>query len=200
MARFSDERLPIRVLDQHNKAIQSAASKEAAQRFTRNVFAGLKAGFYARTDARARANPTRFHHLYEWGSVGDGDRRLFKLISRNIGTEAFEVSYDYVESTVPVPNSGHVFSQKAKVMEEGNPVTIAPVNASMLSFEVDGQRIYTANEVIVPRPGGEAVKNALREEFMYFFRPSVLTKNPVYQASVDEEKQRVLRRLGKAVK
>lgn len=200
MARFSDPGLPIRMLDQHNKAIQSAASKEAAQRFTRNVYAGLKAGFYARTDARARANPTRFHHLYEWGRTGEGDARLFKLISRNIGTEAFEISYDFVESKVPVPNSGHIFAQKAAIMESGTQVTISPTDSPVLSFEVDGERIYTANDVVVPRPGGEAVKNALREEFMIYFRPSVLAKNPAYQESVNMEKERIMRLLKRGVR
>lgn len=196
MARFSDPNLPIRILDAHNRIVSKAASKQASQRFSRNVFAGLKTGFYGRTDARARANPARLHHLYEPGAVGNGNSRLFKLISRNLGTDAFEISYEYLESTVPVP-SGHIFRDKARVMEEGIEVNIAPVNGGVLAFEIDGEPVFTSKPVVVPNPGGDLVKSALREEFMFYFRPSVLIKNPAYQAAVQAEKDKVLLQLAK---
>jgi hypothetical protein len=199
MARFSDPSLPIRILDAHNKVVSQAASKQAAQRFSRNVFAGLKTGFYGRTDARARSNQERFHHLYEWGATGSGDARLFRLISRNIGSEAFEISYEYLDSKVPVPNSGHIFADKARIMEEGIQVTITPKSSSVLVFEVDGETIATSNPVVVPNPGGDMVKNALREEFMFYFRPSVLIKNPVYMAAIQLEKDKVIKELGRAI-
>ena len=199
MARFSDPNLPIRILDQHNKIVKRATSKEAAQRFTRNVYAGLSAGFYARTDARARTKPLSYHHLYEWGQVGDGGARLFRLISRNIGKESFEISYEFIPSTAPVPNSGHIFAEKARVMEEGQQITITPKDGGMLSFEVDGEQIYTINPVVVPHPGGEAVKGTLRDDFMMYFRPSVLVKNPAYQSAVNKEKEAVMRLLKRGV-
>jgi hypothetical protein len=196
MARFSDPNLPIRILDAHNKIVSKAASKQASQRFSRNVFAGLRTGFYGVTDARARANHGRFHHLYEPGATGSANSRLFRLISRNLGTEAFEISYEYLESKVPVP-SGHVFRDKARVMEEGIEVNIAPINGGLLVFEIDGEQVFTSKPVVVPNPGGDLVKNALREEFMFYFRPSVLIKNPAYQAAVQAEKNKVLLELSK---
>jgi hypothetical protein len=192
MARFSDPKLPLRILDAHNKVISKAASKQSAERFSRNVFVGLRTGFYGRTDARARANKDRFHHLYEWDKTGSGGDRLFRLISRHLGTDAFEISYEYLESNLPVPNSGHIFRDKARIMEEGIEVTVAPKNASVLMFEIDGEQVVTANPVVIPNPGGDLVKNALREEFMMYFRPSVLIKNPAYQAAVQAEKDKVL--------
>jgi hypothetical protein len=197
MTRSSDVKLPLRILDAHNAVVQEAASKKTADRFSRNVFAALREGFYGRTDARARANPDRLHHVYEWGQVGSGSSRLFKLIATGVGTDTMVITYDYLKSTVPTP-SGHVFSEKARVMEEGIEVTINPTNAETLAFEVDGEMVYTRGPVVVPNPGGDAVRNALRTEFMYYFRPSVLAKNPAYQQIVQEEKDRVLRQLGRA--
>jgi hypothetical protein len=141
-----------------------------------------------------------YHHLYEWGAAGDGSARLFRLISRNAGTGTFEISYEFLPSKSPVPNSGHIFTEKARVMEEGKQITITPKDGGMLAFEVDGEQIFTINPVIVPHPGGEAVKNSLRDDFMMYFRPSVLIKNPAYQAAVSQEKQAILRLLKKGVK
>jgi hypothetical protein len=197
MARSSDLRLPLRILDAHNKVIEEAASKKTADRFSRNVFAALREGFYGRTDARARANPERLHHVYEWGQTGSASGRLFRVISSGLGSDSLVITYEYLQSKVPTP-SGHTFYDKARVMEEGVQVTINPTDSETLAFEVNGEMVFTRGPVVIPNPGGDAVRNALRNEFMYYFRPSSLAKNMTYQQLIQDEKDKVLRDLGRA--
>jgi len=195
MSRSSID-LPLRILAAHNKVIEEATSKKTANRVSREVFQALREGFYARTDARAQARPESFHHVYEWGQTGNSGARLFELVAVHSGTGDFAISYKFLSSRIPSP-TGSVFADKARVMETGEEVTIRPVNAEVLSFDVNGEQVFTRGPVVIPHPGGEKVRNALRNEFMFYFRPSILAKNPAYQAVLQNEMERVLRRLGR---
>jgi hypothetical protein len=197
MPRNSNIEIPIRILDSHNKIVQRAGSKESKERVSRKVFDALRQQFYDRTDARARSNPASLHHVYEWGKPGDPSARLYKFTSRGRGTGAFEVSYDYLESREPNVN-GDVFAEKARVMEEGIPVTIAPVNSERLAFEVDGEMVYTAGPVTVTNPGGDAVRGSLRQEFMSVTTPSALARNAKLQEIFKTEMSRVMSQIRRA--
>jgi hypothetical protein len=187
--------VPLRMLTAHNKVIQAADSKTARERVSKKVVFALRESFYARTDARARTAHASYHHLYEWGQTGDSASRLFKVISRNRGSEAFELSYDFLPSKVPVPNSGHIFADKARVMEEGQPVTISPLSGGYLAFQQDGETVFTMNDVTVANPGGDAVVGVLRSDFMQFTRPSTLARNPAYNAIIEDEISRTIKGL-----
>jgi hypothetical protein len=108
-------------------------------------------------DAAARLSPGAFKHMYEWGnsygdvsSVGLEQARLWKLASSGSGRNRV-ATFQYLPSVRPVPinpillvpgeKSGktvregvHVFTWKARIMEEGTPVTIRPVQAKYLAF------------------------------------------------------------------
>lgn len=197
MPRSSDLTLPIRIFEAHNKAIKKATSASRRQQVSRKVFEALRLSLYERVDARARANPKAYHHLYEWGRTGDPGARLFKVTSSGRGTGAFTISYDYLPSTSDNGN-GHVFEHKAHVMEEGYPVTVAPVNSSRLVFEVDGKMIVTAGPIEIEHPGGEATVGTLRGDFMYFTRPSIISNNPAYQAVINDEVAKIKREIARA--
>jgi hypothetical protein len=140
-----------------------------------------------------------FHHVYEWGSVGDASGRLFYITSANRGTDAFAISYDFKRSVVPVPGSEpHVFFNKAEVMESRQPVVIEPINGSVLSFEYDGKRVFTPGPVVVDNPGGDGVGGSFKGAFMTFFRPSVIKNNPAYRSVIDSERNKVLEQIRKA--
>jgi hypothetical protein len=189
---------PLKVLDAHNKIIADATSKAAKERVSRNIFNALRESFYQTTDSRARSRPGAMHHVYEWNEVGSPAARLYRLASIHRGSDSFAITYNFIKSSKPVPGSEpHVFFDKARVMEDNNPVVIEPVNGGVLSFEYDGQRVFTPGPVVVDDPGGPATKGAMNDAFAVFFRSAVIAKNPAYQAVIKNEKQRVLNALKK---
>ena len=192
MPRSSNIEKPLRMIAGHEKAIKKAASKQTRERISRKTYSIIKETVYSRVDARARANEAAFHHLYEWGRSGDDNARLFKLVSSKRGTAAFTMSYEFLPSKSPVPNSGHVFVDKARVMEEGQPVVIEPKDADALVFDVDGRTVATRGPIVVDSPGGPATTGTLRSEFMRLTQASSLLKNPVFQQMLQDEARKSL--------
>jgi hypothetical protein len=140
-----------------------------------------------------------FHHVYEWGAVGDQSARLFALSSMSRGSDTFAITYDFKRSSVPVPGSEpHVFFNKAEVMESRQQVVIEPVNGSLLSFEYDGRQVFTAGPVVVDNPGGDGVNGSFKSAFMLFFRPSVIKNNPAYRSVIDSERRKVMDEIRRA--
>lgn len=133
-------------------------------------------------DAQARSNPKALHHIYEWNKTGSPSARLFDLdyTISNLGLSirgTFKQSKSLKEgSTVP-------FYDKAKIMENGVPVVIKP-KKNVLAFEVDGQEVFTANDVRVDNPGGDEVQGSFEkaiDEFMLrYFKQSFLRASGIY--------------------
>ena len=133
-------------------------------------------------DAQARSNPKALHHIYEWNKTGSPSARLFDLDSTisNLGLYirgTFKHSKSLKEgSTVP-------FYDKAKIMENGVPGVIKP-KKNVLAFEVDGQEVFTANDVRVDNPGGDEVQGSFEkaiDEFMLrYFKQSFLRASGIY--------------------
>jgi hypothetical protein len=127
-------------------------------------------------DVNARVTPQLLHHIYEWNQVGNPDARLFDIdfTISNIGI-TFKSSFK--QSTSIKEGSNVPFYNKAQIMENGIAVTIKPKKAKALRFEVDGEEIYTSNEVHVENPGGQTegqFKNVLSNFFGVYFRQSFL--------------------------
>jgi hypothetical protein len=182
------------VLRQHNEAVANASSAAAKERVSRNVFNALRESFGQTTDSMARSRPGMFHHLYEWGSIGDQSQRLFTITSQGRGTSGFTLSYKFLPSSQPVPGSEpHVFVNKAEVMEDQSQVVIEPLYSSTLSFEYDGKQVFSDGPIVVDNPGGDGVKGTLGDTFTNFFRASVVNKNPAYVAVIKSEKQKVIK-------
>jgi hypothetical protein len=119
-------------------------------------------------DASARMDPKSLHHVYEWYQVGSPEARLFDIDYRIIGG-GLSVDGTLTQSRSLSRGSSEPFYNKAKIMEYGIPVTITPVRAQALRFEIDGQEVYTKNPVKVDNPGGTAVVNSFQETFKLFF-------------------------------
>jgi len=80
----------------------------------------------------------------------------------------------------------HVFTNKASVMEAGNPVTIRPKNAERLVFEMDGVviRMPKGMPVVVKRPGGGKATGRYKIEYARFFTGNLVNlsiKNSKFQ-------------------
>lgn len=168
------------IFEMHKDMAKRTMSNEFATSINNRIYRTIQPNFLAQTDARARSNPQAFHHVYEWGRVGNMSNRLFET-TKNVSGRTMVVGYNFRPSKTPVkPNSTHIFWNKAEVMEGQIPVTIRPKNKKVLAFEVDGQMVFTKGPVLVAHPGGRAVHKSFRKAFDAYFNEDALNSNSVF--------------------
>jgi hypothetical protein len=119
-------------------------------------------------DSNARVNPQMLHHIYEWNLTGSPDARLYDIsyTTSNLGL-SFRSSFS--QSTSIKDGSRTPFYNKAKIMEEGIPVTIRPKSAQVLAFDDNGETVFTKGPVEVLNPGGTEVEGGFEKTFDMFF-------------------------------
>lgn len=119
-------------------------------------------------DSNARVNPQMLHHIYEWNLTGSPDARLYDIsyTTSNLGL-SFKSSFS--QSTSIKDGSRTPFYNKAKIMEEGIPVTIRPRSAQVLAFDDNGETVFTKGPVQVLNPGGTEVEGGFEKTFDMFF-------------------------------
>jgi hypothetical protein len=134
-------------------------------------------------DASARSNPKALHHIYEWYQVGSPSARLydFEYTVSNIGL-SFKSNFKQSKS---LSSNGSVpFYNKARIMEEGIPVTISPKKSNVLVFDVNGETVFTSKEVTIDNPGGNEVSGSFEkiadEFFGIYFKQSFLRSSGLY--------------------
>jgi hypothetical protein len=120
-------------------------------------------------DQQARVDQQMYHHIYEWYQVGNPGARLFDI---NYVVRDGGISFNGTFSqSISVSNgSNQPFYNKAEIMEKGLPVTISPVNASVLTFNVDGKQVFTSKQITVEHPGGTHVMGSFGDLFDLFFK------------------------------
>ena len=119
-------------------------------------------------DSNARVNPKALHHIYEWYKVGSPDARLYN-INYTISNLGLSFVSTMKQSTSIKDGSSVPFYNKAKIMEEGTPVTIKPKKASVLVFEDGGDTVFTKGKVVVVNPGGNQVEGSFQNIIDTFF-------------------------------
>ena len=119
-------------------------------------------------DSNARVNPDMLHHVYEWNQTGSANARLFDI---NYTTSNLGLSFmsSFSQSSSIKDGSRTPFYDKARIMEEGIPVTIRPKVAQALVFEQNGETVFTKNEVRVDNPGGTEVQGGFEKTMEMFF-------------------------------
>jgi hypothetical protein len=119
-------------------------------------------------DSNARVNPDMLHHIYEWNQTGSPSARLYNIsyTTSNLGL-SFKSSFS--QSTSIKNGSRTPFYDKARIMEEGIPVTIRPKAAQVLAFEDNGETVFTQGPVRVDNPGGTEVQGGFEKVFDMFF-------------------------------
>jgi hypothetical protein len=119
-------------------------------------------------DSNARVNPEMLHHIYEWNQTGSPSARLYDIsyTTSNLGL-SFRSSFS--QSTSIKNGSRTPFYDKARIMEEGIPVTIRPRIAQTLAFEDNGETVFTKGPVRVDNPGGAEVEGGFERVFDMFF-------------------------------
>mgnify|MGYP003325854087 FL=1 len=150
-------------------------SKVFKEKFKSIVFTQIMKDFGNYVDALARTRPKSFHHVYEWNRAGDESSRLFTLNAKDGEQTSFSIGYTFKPSTSLVPNSSgnrrHVFVNKARVMEDGQPLVISPRSAERLVFDANGHRVFMpkGKSVFIKNPGGASVKNQFQMAYRKFF-------------------------------
>lgn len=139
--------------------------------FGMTVIEGLKQYI----DANARVNPSLLHHVYEWNETGSPNARLFDIEVLATGNQVSFFS-SFRQSSSIKNGSSVPFYDKARIMEEGIPVTIVP-KKRVLVFEDGGETIFTTNPVTVRNPGGDVAgefERVFRSFFTNYFTQSYI--------------------------
>jgi hypothetical protein len=119
-------------------------------------------------DSNARVNPDMLHHIYEWHLTGSPDARLYD-ISYTVSNLGLSFKSSFSQSTSIKNGSRTPFYNKARIMEEGIPVTIRPRVAQTLAFEDNGETVFTKGPVQILNPGGTEVEGGFEKVFDMFF-------------------------------
>jgi hypothetical protein len=153
-------------------------------KFLNNVGVMTKELLEQYIDSNARVNPEALHHIYEWSKVGSPDARLYN-INYTISNLGLSFVSTFKQSTSIKDGSSVPFYNKAKIMEEGTPVTIRPERSDVLVFEDGGETVFTKGEVVVQSPGGTATTGSFQKVvdtfFTRYFTQAFLKSSGIYQ-------------------
>ena len=136
--------------------------------FRKNLGEGIQRIASEFIDANARSNPAMLHHVYEWNQTGSPAARLFD-ISYTVNGSGISFKSTFSQSMSIKEGSKEPFYDKARIIEEGIPVRIKPKMARVLSFDDNGERVFTPNEVVVSSPGGDQARGGYERAFDMFF-------------------------------
>ena len=141
-----------------------AGEPEFLKEFGKEIIATLKEFI----DSNARVDPQALQHVYEWYMNGSADARLYDITYHEIGN-GLSFGYNFSQSISLKQGSTTPFYDKARIMEEGIPVTIKPVKSDVLAFDINGESIFTKSPIEVPNPGGDHAKHGFQKVFDSFF-------------------------------
>ena len=141
-----------------------AGKQEFLNEFGKEVITVLKEFI----DSNARVDPQALQHVYEWYMTGSPEARLYDISYHNVGN-GLSFGYTFSQSQSLKQGSTTPFYDKARIMEEGIPVTIKPVKSDVLAFDVNGESVFTRSPIEVPNPGGDHAKHGFQKAFDSFF-------------------------------
>lgn len=118
-------------------------------------------------DAMARGDQYAMHHVYEWYQTGSPAARLFDL-NYTVSNAGLSLKSSFRQSNTVAENSNEPFYNKARIMENGIPVTISPKRKALV-FEEGGETIFVSKPITIKNPGGTAVEGAYERTFDLFF-------------------------------
>ena len=151
--------------------------------FLQNLGVGTIQAMAQYVDVSARGNPAALHHVYEWSKTGSPSARLFD-INYTVSNLGLSINSTFRQSRTVRQDSHTPFYNKAKIMEEGIPVTIKPKRSSVLVFTEEGETVFTKSPIVVRNPGGDRVQGSFErtmDEFILrYFKQSFLRASGIY--------------------
>jgi len=118
-------------------------------------------------DAAARADTYAMHHVYEWYQTGSPAARLFDL-DYTVSNLGLSIKSTFRQSTTVSNDSREPFYNKARIMESGVPVTIAPKRKALV-FNDAGKTVFVSRPITINNPGGTKVEGSYQRVFDLFF-------------------------------
>ena len=146
------------VIDYSNGYLEGI--NQGKKRFIENVGKDAIEAIKQFVDSNARVNPAALQHMYEWNETGSPNARLFDI---NYISNSFGLSFDFTfrQSSSVKSGSTTPFYDKARIMEQGIPVTIKPKRSETLSFVNDeGEQVFVKGSVTVENPGGSPAQGS----------------------------------------
>ena len=119
-------------------------------------------------DAMARGDQYAMHHVYEWYQTGSPAARLFDL-NYTVSNSGLSLKSSFRQSNSVSEDSVEPFYDKARIMEQGIPVTISPKRKALV-FEEGGETIFVSKPITINNPGGTAVERSYERVFDSFFK------------------------------
>lgn len=129
----------------------------------------IESALYKYIDVKARMSPNKFHHVYEWGQVGNSSARLFKFNSK-ASNKNIIFTGEFLPSKSISVGSSEAFVNKASIMENKISIIIEPKNSSVLAFEDEGETIFTSSSIEISNPGGDEVSGSFSAAVDSFFK------------------------------
>lgn len=134
-------------------------------------------------DVTAVLDPEKLHHVYEWYQYGIASSRLFE-ITYGVTVNGISINSNFRQSTTMASDSTKPFYDKARVMENGLPVTITPKANGTLRFSDGGEEVFTRKSVTVNNPGGVEVlhgfERTVNEFITRYLKQSFLHASGLY--------------------
>jgi len=135
-------------------------------------------------DSKARMSPDKLHHVYEWGSVGSPESRLFDIdVSATQNNIVFYGKF--LPSKSISDTSDEPFINKAEVMENAILIEISPRSSNVLAFEAEGEAVFSADSIYISNPGGDSVAgsfgNVVEEFFENYYTNVVLMQSGIFK-------------------
>ena len=119
-------------------------------------------------DSMAKVDPQLLQHMYEWEQSGSPNARLYDL-NYVVSAVGLSINATFRQSTSIKNGSKEPFYDKARIMEQGVPVKIEPRLATVLTFNEDGEQVFTKKEVRISNPGGLEAKGGFQQTLDTFF-------------------------------
>lgn len=140
-------------------------------------------------DSMARVDPEMLHHVYEWDLSGSPSARLFD-VTYTVSNLGLSLKSTFRQSVAIAEGAVEPFYNKARIMEEGIPVTIRPKRSEVLRFiDEDGEEVFTKKPIRVESPGGVATRKGFEQTLDTFitqyFRQSFLRSSGIMERLKD---------------
>ena len=135
-------------------------------------------------DNHARLNPKAMHHIYEWGGIGDPNSRLFVLERMLMLNGTLVINTEFLPSKKPVPinkkllmrgstgkivSKKSIFSNKVKVMENGNPISFNTKRILTIVGNNGIAFISPGTQINILHPGGLKTKNSFANYLLEWY-------------------------------
>ncbi len=151
--------------------------------FLKNLGAGAIEAMARYVDVSAKGNPAALQHVYEWYQVGSPSARLFN-INYTVSNLGLSINSNFKQSKTVKKDSNVPFYNKAKIMEDGIPVTIKPTRSPVLVFSEGGETVFTKKSITISNPGGSQARGSFEkvmDEFILkYFKQSFLRASGIY--------------------